>query len=73
MTIEESITAYQAFSEKVFKKQSNIYPVKAIKAAAGRPWCDANVLEAAIRDLLVNINMDADKMFREDFDPECKV
>jgi hypothetical protein len=73
MSIEDCITVYKTFSEKAFKNRNNISPVKAFKAATGRPWFDANVLEKAVRDLLFSRGMDADMLLKEDFDPTCKV
>ena len=73
MSIEDFITVYPAFSEKVFKKRNIAFPVKAFKAAAGKSWFDANILEQAIRDLLSDRGMDPEALFTEDPDPACKV
>lgn len=73
MSIEDCITAYGGLSEKVFQKWSNISAIKVVKAAAGRPWFDASVLEETVRELLRNRGMGSDVLFRKESDPACKV
>lgn len=71
MSIEDCITAYAGLSEKVFKRRNVAF--KAIKAAAGKPWFDASVLEAEIRELIVERGANPDEMLKENSDPACKV